>query len=243
MKDDVMRERTAGDLRKTVQREIEPRPRPGRRFEPTVERELEGDIRALASRLPNAKHGVLLAPEFVGPNGIVDLLAVTGFEEGLGRRLKSGVPFVTNGSDCAVVAALAVRRPRGPAEVATTTGSTEAQVKRRLASLAGSGAVLRRGNGYVKHPDLEPIGRTYAIEAKVADWRRALQQAVRYGTWADASAVSLLNPPRDASNAEDRFRAFGIGLAVRQTWLVRPRLGHPDRGLRLAASEALARAI
>jgi len=50
--------------------------RAGRRFEPTVERLLDDDLRRLAERLPGADQGVIISREFPGPRGVADLVAI-----------------------------------------------------------------------------------------------------------------------------------------------------------------------
>ena len=91
---------------------------------------------------------------------------------------------------------------------------------------------------YRRHPDLEPIGHTYAFEAKVADWGKGLTQALRYLAWADSASIVLLDPPKTLTRVTYQCRSLGVGLAVEDTWKVRPRLGRPNQALRLAASES-----
>jgi hypothetical protein len=212
----------------------------GRRFEPTVERELDGDLRALARSLPGAGEGLVAALEFPGPRGVPDLLVVSRGLPALRRRLTSGVPYIESLADCVVVAALNVNRPLSSISVAAATGMSSVQVERRLRALAQLGLVTSHGNGYRRRSDLEPIGRTYAFEAKVSDWRRGLSQALRYSTWCDASSLVLMRAPGDMPSLTVRCANLNIGLAIRDQWIRRPRLGRPQPALRLVASERLA---
>jgi len=215
--------------------------RAGRRFEPTVERLLDDDLRRLAERLPGADQGVIISREFPGPRGVADLVAITQSLHGLRARLQLGLPFLANLTDCIVVAALSPNRVKSTRTVARSTGMSIEQAERRLRALTSRGYVARVGGGFVRNPAIAPIGRAYALEAKVSDWQKGLSQAIRYSSWCDAAAVVLLNAPRDRSDVTDRFRRLGIGLAVQSTWVLRPRIGRPQPGFRLAMSEQLAR--
>ncbi|MGA5465578.1 hypothetical protein [Mycobacterium sp. NPDC050041] len=218
-------------------------PRAGRRFEPKGERLLDEDLKRLATRLPGASGGVIISTEFPGPRGVADLVAITQPFEDLRSRLALGLPFLTNVTDCLVVAATSPNRVRTTATVARSTGMSIERAERRLRSLASDGYLSRMGSGFVRNPGLKPIGRAYALEAKVNDWRKGLSQAVRYSSWCDAGAVVLLNSPRDLTDASSRCRRLGIGLAVRSRWVVRPKIGRPQPGFRLATSEQLAQSF
>lgn len=212
----------------------------GQRFQPTIERELDADLRSLAERLPGADDGLMAVVEFPGPRGVPDLLVVSRGFEALGQRLSADVPYIDSPADCAVVAELSLNRTRTAASVAAASGMSIGQVERRLRALALTGATVPQGAGYRRHPSVEPIGRTYAFEAKVSDWRRGLSQALTYSSWADASVLVLLRAPRDTDELERRCEALNVGLAIRDTWVRRPRIGRPHRSLRLEASERLA---
>lgn len=220
--------------------EITPTARPGRRFEPTHERSLDGDLRVLATQLPGARKGVIVAAELAGPRGVADLVAFTSTYPALVDRIGRGGPFVLNETDCTVVAALSPKRAKTAVSVAAITGISTEQVQRRLSRLASSGFVSAQSSGYSRRADLQPIGRAYAFEAKVSNWQQGLAQALRYATWCDTSAVVLLKPPKDLSEVTATYSSLGVGLAVRSKWILRPRLGNPHPGLRLALSETLA---
>ena len=94
----------------------------GQRFEPTVERELDSDLRVLAGGLPGANEGLLGVVEFQGPRGVPDLLVMTRGLPALRHRLDNGAPFVESLADCAVLAALNVKRPMTSRNVALVSG-------------------------------------------------------------------------------------------------------------------------
>lgn len=209
----------------------------GRRFEPIAERVLEPAVKDLASRLPGHSLGVFATAEFAGPAGIADLVAVTRAQKLLQARLEVDVPILKSLSDASVIAALSPRRWTSVLDVIQTTGMSEAQSVRRLRQLRDVGAVIECQGSYRRHPALVPIGRMYAFEAKVSDWRRATAQALRYARWSDAVAVVLLRPPRDLDSLRSYARSLRIGVAVGNRWLVRPVLQPTSPSLRLLASE------
>jgi len=211
--------------------------RAGHRFQSIAERELDTDLRSLAARLPHGDDDILLIPEFAGANGIADLVSLTRSREALHSRISSGIPFLTNLMDASIVASVPIGRTAAVSSTAVKLGMSERQLSGRVRRLVSNGSLLKFGHGFRRDPNIIPIGRMYAFEAKVTDWRRAMSQAVRYGTWSDAVGVVLLNRPRDISAAADRARTFKIGLAVGKTWIVRPRIRPNDVGLRLFASE------
>jgi len=220
-----------------------PSPRAGRRFEPIAERQLDGDLRQLAERLPGSGHGLLLAAEVPGPRGVPDLVVTTRAGDSLERRLQSGLTPLLGMTDSVIAAATPIARSLSADSVARRLGMSDRQVATRLRALERSGHVYRDGGGYRRANELQPIGRTYALEAKVTDWRRGLSQALRYSSWCDAAAVVLLDQPRDVAAVAKRFRHLGIGFAVRSTWVVRPRIGRPNAGWRLWASEQTALSV
>jgi hypothetical protein len=217
--------------------------RPGRRFEPTEERLLDDDLVTLATRLPRAAEGLALVHEFPGGRGVADLVAVTGWQDAARHRIALQLPFLDNETDCSVVAALSPNQTRTVVSIGRQLGMADDQVMRRLRSLTATGYVEPKGSGFRRVPGLEPIGRAYALEAKVSNWQQGVGQALRYSTWCDAAAVVLLKPPRDLSEAKERTSKLGLGLAAGGRWVVRPRIGRPHAGLRLAMSEQFARLI
>lgn len=211
----------------------------GRRFAPVRERDLEPSLRSIALRLPGAAEGLVLAPEFRGARGVVDLLAVTRVADKFIERTELGAPYITSEADSAVLARLSPRLTRTAANVARAVGMTDRQALTRLRALCRVGAAEQVGNGYRRRHGFDPIGRSYALEAKVDDWRKGLSQAMRYASWADAAGVVLLVEPPNLTAVRARFRALRIGLAIGDSWIVRPVIGRPDPGRRLALSEQL----
>lgn len=224
-------------------RELLGHTRPGRRFAPVEERLLDDDLMTLAARLPRAAEGLALVREFPGGRGVADAVAVTGWQEPWRRRMALQLPLLDNETDCALVAALSPNQTRTVGGLGNRLGMSDEQVVRRLRPLAAVGFVESRGSGFRRVQGLEPIGRAYALEAKVSDWQRGAGQALRYSTWCDAAAVVLLKVPQNLLAVKQRCLRLGLGLAADGRWVVRPRVGRPHAGLRLAMSEQFARLI
>jgi len=214
--------------------------RSGRRFAPVAEAELDLDLRNLARKLPHASAGVDVVPEFVGPNGIADLVAVTQAGHGFESRVLAGIPYLRTITDARVVAATSVGRTVTGATIASTTGLSPRQSQTAVNRLVRDGAIRRVGSGYRRSESMVAVGRMYALEAKVSDWRKAFSQALRYSSWSDASAIVLLRSPREIDDAIELAKRFRIGLAVHDRWLVRPSIRAVPTHLRLLASDRFA---
>lgn len=217
--------------------------RRGNRFQPIEERKLEPSLRILASRLPGASLGVHAVAEFAGSVGVADLVAVTRAESDLKARFEIDVAPLNSLALASVAAAVPVGRVTTASQVATAVGTSEEQATRRLRQLMAEGAIEKTRSGYRRHRALRPVGRMYAFEGKVADWRQAFSQAIRYGQWADATAVVLLHSPKELGIVRDHARQLKVGLAVGEKWLVRPVIQNPNPGARLLASERLVAAL
>jgi hypothetical protein len=226
-----------------VQEWASPRVRPGRRFLPGAERALDPVLRNLAARLPGAVKGVSVIAEMPGPTGLPDLLAIP-MTPRLAARLELQCPPLLAWSDARLAAACSPRHPLSAPTLARRVDGDIRAVTRRLSRLSACGALVKAKSGYfLRTPELEPVGRLYALEAKVDDWSGGFGQALRYGTWADASAVVVHQLPRDSSRAVQLATTLGLGLAHETRWLVRPRLRRLSLAHRLWASEHVVAAM
>lgn len=217
----------------------------GRRFEPVHERLVDPDLRAAAGRLRLPADSLnFLIPECRLPVGLPDLLVASLDQAALLRRLAVGAPPILSEPATRLAANLSTTRPTTVDSLAGLLGSTKRQGSRVLLGLAKLGAVYRDGDRWVRAAGFEPVGRTYALEAKVDDWQSGLDQCLRYGAYADSTTLVLPRMSEKVrTSAVSRFSALGVGLYVDGKWLVRPRLSRLKAAKRLLASEYVLAAL
>lgn len=220
-------------------------PRPGRRFQPTHELALAEDALDASRSLPGAHRGVVVVHEMVGPLGIPDLTVMVGDRGKLDRRLCCEVEPLLNQVDAAVVAVASAHRAHTASALAARLGWPLDAIAGRVQGLVRRGALVQLSPGrYVRRREIEPLGRLYAIEAKVKDHGAALHQARTYRVWAD-SYVIVMGPLGDAP-----LRAIlgGVtadrgGLMVGGQWRCRPVIRRVDPARRLWAAEHFVAAV
>jgi hypothetical protein len=217
----------------------------GRRFQPVREQILEEVALRASTALPGAVDGLLVLREVVGPLGIPDLVAVVGNSQAVTLRRKLRVPPLLNEIDAAMVGAASPRAPRRTETLARRLHWPVATLARRLPNLIRSGALIETSPGVVVRPEaLQPIGRLYAIETKVADWRRAVRQGRAYQLWCDAYLVVMESlssgalPKLLEATAED-----GGGVVIGGRWLSRPKVRRRPDWKRLWGSEHVVAAL
>lgn len=173
------------------------------------------------------------------------LIAIVGPPEPLQRRLASGVPPLLNELDAGVAAAASATVPRSVEALAKELGWPPAVVAARMTGLLRAGAISEPSPGrYRRDPALGPIGRIYAIEAKVRDGGAALRQVRAYTTWADAYVIVTGAMGETArSRLEPEVHRDGGGLVVAGRWRQRPRLRPTSRARRLRSAEHIVAAL
>jgi hypothetical protein len=200
------------------------RPRAGRRFLPVAEKELRSDAVRAARGLPGAHRGLSVFEEVAGPFGIPDFLAAVGPRSLLRRRAALRVPPLLNEVDAGIVARASVRLGKSAEALAEQLGWGVETVERRLPGLLRSGALTDLGAGrYVRPAALAPIGRLYAVETKIRDFRRALRQARTYALWCDNYVIVM--PALSDASLGDAVHAVARdrgGLVVDGRWVQRP---------------------
>lgn len=221
------------------------RPRHGRRFEPVGERDLASAAIRAAETLPGTRAGLLVLQEVAGPFGVADYVAVIGSQDRIRDRLALAVPPLLNEIDAGIVSATSPRRARTAERFAERLGWSRSSVDRRLPGLVKSGALQEVKPGrFVRHEALVPVGRVYAIETKLREWRRALRQARTYRLWSDNYVIVM--PSLSAGSLTEALSAVtndGGGLFIDERWATRPRSRHPEPGRRLWGSEHVVAAL
>jgi hypothetical protein len=203
---------------------------------------LAGRVTRLLSR-PSPAH--LLVTEVPAAQGIADLVAVRFNPEAVRLRLDHGIGPIC--SPLRVRALDLLREDRGvrARSLARKLGTNErALMRSTLRPLAELGAI-DLGRGMVRSTGAWRPAATQltAIELKLSNWRTALRQADNFALSADWSWV-VLDQARagPAEAAVDRFREFGVGLAVLGSEgllyiVTRPRRRPPERWLRALMAE------
>lgn len=199
--------------------------RPGRRFEPIAERALERDGRQATLLFPGVESGLMVLREFRAPYGVPDLVAVAGPSDLRRRRLRLAVPPITNQIDAAIIAA--AHPPHGATvpQLAARLRFARSTVERRLGDLIKRRALLPvASDRFVRPASLTSVGDVFAIELKVSEWRKGLDQCRRYRTWANSYVLVMGDVPDGALEELVRsVRADGGGLMVAGAVVVRPR--------------------
>ena len=215
------------------------RPRPGRRFEPTHEKALYENALSACTALPGAYRGLIVIREMTGPIGIPDLTALVGSQRALEERRAFGAPPLLNQLDAAIVAAAHTRIGRPLEAIAAQLGWPVTTVRRRLPALLDSDVLswtTRRG--LRRHHAMQPLGRLFAVEAKVRDRGAAVHQARSYGSWADGYVLVMgeLGSRPLAQVLTDVDEDEG-GLMMAGRWLRRPKVSSLPDSRRLLGSE------
>lgn len=221
------------------------RPRAGRRFLPGDEQSLYPDALHAAAGLPGSRGQLRIFGEVTGPFGIPDFLALNGVEAVLQDRLALAVPPLLNEIDAAIVACSSAVAKRGLESLAQRVGWQVETVERRLPGLLRSGALIDVGRSrYVRPSALIPVGRLYAVETKLRNFRRALRQGRTYALWCE-NYVLVMQSVSEALLAEAVTTVAGDrgGLMVSGRWLQRPRSRRLSPARRLWGSEHLIAAM
>lgn len=221
------------------------RPRPGRRFEPGAELELEADALRAIRGIPGAHRNLTVYREVAGPFGIPDFLAVVGPKTALRRRIALGVPPLLNEIDAGVVGVASAKVGHSAEYLAARLGWSEGTIQRRLSILLRAGALEEiSGNRFVRPERLAPIGKLYAVETKVANFKRALRQARSYALWCE-NYVIVMPALSEASlfSASEAVAANHGGLVVDGKWAQRLRARRITNARRLWGSEHVVAAV
>ena len=135
--------------------------------------------------------------------------------------------------------------PRTSHALAKALGWPLGTIMRRLPGLIRSGALTEvRSDRYVRPAALRPLGRLYAIEAKVRDRGAAVQQARTYAAWADSYVLVMgALGPRPLQLLLDEVELDRGGLVVDGRWLRRPVARSLDPARRFWSAEHFVAAV
>jgi hypothetical protein len=130
-----------------------------------------------------------------------------------------------------------------PATLAAVAGVSSSTANRYMRRLVGIGALEVRRGRLKRHRGMVPLGRPWAIEAKVDDWQAGLAQAHRYRLWADGAVLVLGRARVPVEVIAEQAQHYRVGLVVEGDWVTRPTLVPPDDATRLHASEHILAAL
>lgn len=159
--------------------------------------------------------------EFEAPQGIPDVVFAQFSADACAAR--HGTPFsgaFTERREAAILLALDEDHAFTLGEVAARARLADSTARSALLDLARRGAVERVCGSWTRAGQCPSrlISAT-AIELKLSDWRRALDQACRYRLFAERSLVVLAAAHTNAAAAQTAaFRLNGVGLAALSPW-------------------------
>lgn len=193
----------------------------------------EAEFAAHFGEYLEARAESILFPEVLTSSGMPDLMVVAASHEQMDSTpLPPEVASKLTNGRAAVAAALSPRRGHRLDYLSRVTGRDSEHVRRAVAELVGIGLAIRDEDGLVRlgprwpeHlPDLE------VFELKMADWKKALAQSLRYRRLAKRVTVVM---PQGSDLHTERiigfYSQYGVGLAQfdpatpRLTYVVRPR--------------------
>jgi hypothetical protein len=212
----------------------------GRRFEPTAEKSLDPALSLAASTLQVARNrATLVLTECALPFGVPDALVLAIDDDAFQARLDSGIPAATTAAEISMICA-ARSRPRSGDDLIAASGLSYPVARRYLQRLESTGALHLSSGRFRASPSMRSVGRIFALEAKVTDWRAGHDQCLRYGSFADGTALVL---PRVTERIRQPLLAavepHGIGVFADGRWVRRPRMSRLTVERRLQASESV----
>jgi predicted transcriptional regulator len=161
---------------------------------------------------------------------IPDLLVIERPSRKRATGTGSGISYL----ESAIVAQLFQRGPQTSESISEALYSRPSTVVPALSRLEKAGAVQKRGTGeFDIIQDTLPLDTLVtSIEAKLQDWREAVQQAKAYGRFSNYSYIAL---PRAIANESEEARstclAEGVGLisvsSRRLEIIVKPQMNKP----------------
>lgn len=219
-------------------------PRPGRAFEPKAELALDAALIQTAMSIMRVVSGrPILLPQLHLERGVPDMVLAIVDETRFERRRESGLRALRNVQESALIE----RCGRGATEqsIAGHMGVGVNQTKRLLKGLSRDGLVEESAAGIWRaHPAVSPFCRTYALEAKVSDWRAGIGQCFRYLSSTNATVLVMGElSPTVMSTFKSTLAETPIGAVVGNKWTRRPQSRKLPLARLLATSERVLSAI
>ncbi len=184
-----------------------------------------------------AKSDSVLFSEVLTSSGMPDIVLVAAARDCVERTpLPPEVAAMLTNGRAAVAAALSPRRGHRLDYLARVTGRESEYVRRAVTELSGVGLAARDDSGLVRLGPRWPeqLPELEVFELKLADWKKALAQSLRYRRL--ARRVTVVMPPGPDLHAKritDFYARYGVGLAQFNpesshfTYIMRPRVIGP----------------
>ena len=187
--------------------------------------------------------------EYESTNGVADIV-LAQFDDSAVRLRAGGVLSGTycDRVDIAVLLGLEEEREQTPEDIAQSSALSTSTVTSRLRSLAARGVATRTESHRWLRCGPFPcrLAEAIAVELKLSDWRRALDQAARYRAFADRTVVVISDRHRRAASKKaDAFAFNRVGLMALSVWaqaemIIEPEVIPPfDPVARFVAGERL----
>lgn len=181
----------------------------------------------------------VLLREFEARQGRADFVGVECHPPALRKAAMAGWGKILARPAAATVYSFTRAAPRTEVFLAERTGLSRATLRSCLADLRAIGLLRETPTGSVVRARLLPKPDVWAFEVKVANWRRALFQALQYQAFAHRVVVVLSAEfAHRAIEHESLFQALGVGLLIIDTTenaatlerSVAPRRARPSSG-------------
>lgn len=143
--------------------------------------------------------------------GIPDVVVVQYKHKSKNNHRKEILSFF----DISILELIEKRKNTSIDDIVYLTRSTKNKINNTLSVLQNENFIIYREGKYFSHKKyVDALEDSIAIEAKLKNWKRALQQAYRY-KWFSSKAYVVLpsNNIKSALNNLELFKKYGVGLA------------------------------
>lgn len=173
--------------------------------------------------------------EIPGPQGIADFLCVSGAQwTRSAKSIGENLIDLPKGPTSEVLSIIDRQKPRTREAILSQMTYSPNLSRRTLHRLIDNGALKRKGqDGYVLAKSLLiPDVKLFFFELKLADWRRAMRQAIQARVYADRSYIVLPEAKRKLVRTnKEIFQNQNIGVVT-----LDPVTGRPSHQIRARGS-------